>query len=353
MLTLGRFSGLVRRLYDVEDAAAVPVAFADLATAAVRCANASYNRIVVDAGGVEVARSRGIRVPSVEEDPLRRHLVRHPMIARFAAVRGGVWKFSDFLTRAEYHRTDLYNEYYRRSDTQAQIACCVTWERGRFVMLALNHVGGEDFSEEDRTVIGLLQPHFERAQRIADRWAEAAAGWAAVTAVRPDPGVGVLLLARDLRPLHASPGAARLWSGGGSLPVEVREWLAEEARRAATEELAVRPPVPLRVERPEGVYRLEFRPGGERVLPVVLVRWMSRQAAGGGSGALTPREEEVLAWVAEGKTNAEIGVILGASKRTVDKHVERVLRKLGVETRAAALRLVLERRVGWGGQSSP
>jgi DNA-binding CsgD family transcriptional regulator len=52
--------------------------------------------------------------------------------------------------------------------------------------------------------------------------------------------------------------------------------------------------------------------------------------------ALTPREREVLAWVAAGKTNRDIGAILGASARTVEKHLERVYEKLGVETRTAA-----------------
>jgi DNA-binding CsgD family transcriptional regulator len=51
---------------------------------------------------------------------------------------------------------------------------------------------------------------------------------------------------------------------------------------------------------------------------------------------LTAREVEVLGWVAEGKTNPEIGIILGTSWRTVQKHVENILRKLGVETRTAA-----------------
>ena len=37
-----------------------------------------------------------------------------------------------------------------------------------------------------------------------------------------------------------------------------------------------------------------------------------------------------------GKTNGEIGVILGARARTVGKHLERIFRKLGVETRTAA-----------------
>ena len=56
---------------------------------------------------------------------------------------------------------------------------------------------------------------------------------------------------------------------------------------------------------------------------------------------LTAREAEVLHWVARGKTNRDIGDILGASPRTVTKHMEHILPKLGVETRTAAAGLVL------------
>jgi DNA-binding CsgD family transcriptional regulator len=56
---------------------------------------------------------------------------------------------------------------------------------------------------------------------------------------------------------------------------------------------------------------------------------------------LTPREAEVLFWLSEGKTNAEIGLILNSARRTVEKHVEHILEKLNVENRSAAIRLAL------------
>jgi DNA-binding CsgD family transcriptional regulator len=51
---------------------------------------------------------------------------------------------------------------------------------------------------------------------------------------------------------------------------------------------------------------------------------------------LTTRECEVLVWVARGKSNRDVGQILALSPRTVNKHLERVFVKLGVENRAAA-----------------
>ena len=51
---------------------------------------------------------------------------------------------------------------------------------------------------------------------------------------------------------------------------------------------------------------------------------------------LTAREADVLLWIANGKTNREIGQILEMSPRTVNKHLEQVFRKLGVENRTSA-----------------
>ncbi len=58
---------------------------------------------------------------------------------------------------------------------------------------------------------------------------------------------------------------------------------------------------------------------------------------------LTLRESEVLYWVAKGKTNRDIGDILGSSPATVKKHLERIYEKLGVETRTAAAAMAMQR----------
>ncbi len=57
---------------------------------------------------------------------------------------------------------------------------------------------------------------------------------------------------------------------------------------------------------------------------------------------LTPREAEVLLWVAQGKSNAEISIITGAAEKTVKHHLTHVFEKLGVESRNAATFRALE-----------
>lgn len=56
---------------------------------------------------------------------------------------------------------------------------------------------------------------------------------------------------------------------------------------------------------------------------------------------LTGREAVILGWAAKGKTNADIAMILGISRRTVEKHFERVFEKLGVETKIAAVSVIV------------
>jgi len=57
---------------------------------------------------------------------------------------------------------------------------------------------------------------------------------------------------------------------------------------------------------------------------------------------LTEREMEVLAYVAMGKTNPEIAIILQLRARTVSKHLEHIFARLGVETRTAAAAMAFE-----------
>lgn len=63
--------------------------------------------------------------------------------------------------------------------------------------------------------------------------------------------------------------------------------------------------------------------------------------------ALTPRESEVLLWVGRGKSNRDIADILTLSPRTVNKHLEQIYTKLGVENRAAAAALAVRTLGVW------
>ena len=66
---------------------------------------------------------------------------------------------------------------------------------------------------------------------------------------------------------------------------------------------------------------------------------VDEEADGSSSGTevpLSPREHEVADWVAQGKTNEEIAIILGISAHTVKNHLDKIFRKLGVYNRCGA-----------------
>jgi DNA-binding response OmpR family regulator/DNA-binding CsgD family transcriptional regulator len=79
---------------------------------------------------------------------------------------------------------------------------------------------------------------------------------------------------------------------------------------------------------------------GETML-LMSVRRERGSSARVSEAALTPREADVLSWLAKGKTNRDIADILGMSPRTVNKHLEHIYEKLGVETRSAAAALAV------------
>jgi len=97
-----------------------------------------------------------------------------------------------------------------------------------------------------------------------------------------------------------------------------------------------------------GVRARRVTESDQQVTIVALSRDSAQAPATGWSPpSLTARESEVLLWVSRGKTNRDIADILGMSPRTVNKHLEHIFEKLGVETRtaaAAAARHLIESR---------
>jgi DNA-binding NarL/FixJ family response regulator len=123
------------------------------------------------------------------------------------------------------------------------------------------------------------------------------------------------------------------------VPPAVLGWLRDQARKAADA-------APLTIAR--GAKRLTFalHASTDDDQWLVVLREASDQAmieAMSLAFRLTAREAEVLYWVVKGKTNRDIGDILGLSPRTVTKHLEHVFQKLGVETRTAAAGLAISR----------
>lgn len=286
--------------------------------------------------------------PAVDvADELRRaferHIPEHPLIAHYQRTSDcRAHKISDFLTLRQFHRLALYNEFYRRVDVEHQMAFPLPSRPPIVIGIALNR-SRLDFSERDRLVLDLLRPHLVQAYRNAEAVTRLREKLAEVRQVVEALPLGVVALRRD-RHVGFMTERARRWLAeyfGGELrparrlPASVEAWARHQERLLRADDVPP-PRQPLVVERDgqrlvlrllsddsESLLLLEEQPVALRAQPL--------EALG-----LTRREAEVLAWVAEGKTNAEVATILGLSPRTVQKHLEHIYLKLGVETRTAA-----------------
>ncbi len=158
-------------------------------------------------------------------------------------------------------------------------------------------------------------------------------------------GHAVLVLAPDATLSWHTPRARR-WleqyfpDESVALPHAIRTW-ALDARAAATSE-----PTPMLSSAVVAGRRLHIQPLGRADAGELLLLLTERDSDQTTESLmhslnLTSREAEVLLWAAKGKTNRDIGEILGISPRTVNKHLDHVYEKLGVETRTAAAALAM------------
>lgn len=120
-----------------------------------------------------------------------------------------------------------------------------------------------------------------------------------------------------------------------SLSQELKYWLQHNPQ--AQQKLKLE-----KLDLPLSVVFIEKRAPQEFLLKLVTDVVVSDQELFQTKLSLTVREAEVLHWIASGKTNREIGEILSISPRTVNKHLEQVFQKIGVENRTAAASVALK-----------
>jgi DNA-binding CsgD family transcriptional regulator len=243
-------------------------------------------------------------------------LDEHPVCRRHQQGYVGALKLSDFVTLREYRRSRLWNEWYHLYPTTRVLNLALRaplWHTRTFMFDRAER----DFTERDRTVLELLAPHLDRICRDVAMRRRLAAALAGLERASERESRGVVLVGHRHELELVSPPARRLLreffaTNGESLPHEVTEWLDD-----GTGPLVVR----------RGERRLRIERSGDALL--LEEAWI-------GPG-LTAREQQVLSWVARGKTNAEVAEVLWLSPGTVRKHLENAFAKLGVRTRTAAV----------------
>lgn len=251
-------------------------------------------------------------------------------------------KFSDFLSQRQLMATGLFNEYYRKLGTRFQMY--FPFDAGGPFGLGISiNRRAKDFNETDRAILNLLIPHYRQAHANVSLLEQERHLRSLLADAQSVSGEGTLVANRGGRVDWVSRQARNLLCAYLDFEVEVGRRLPELLRRwCEAEPLAVESPSrPLRLTAARGT--LILRIAAHREDQVVL--FFREQPLAESSlpvPRLTSRENEVLSWLAQAKSNAEIAVILGLSVRTVGKHLENIFAKLGVENRAAAMRLFLD-----------
>ncbi len=283
--------------------------------------------------------------PSVERTTaFEQHIREHPLIMRHQKTRDDrAIKIADILTRSQFHRLGIYNEFFRPLSVEHQMAFCLPAPPDITIGIALNRTR-RDFSDRERLCLNVLRPHLAQAYRNAEAVTQMQGQLALVRHTLEKLDQGVVVLTRDGRITLANAQAIQWLAdyfgsrslSGMRLPENLRRWVSHQETLLAAKDAVPPPQKPLVVERK--AKRLVVRHQCESAQCVLLFDEQQTEYSPQALErfGLSRRESEVLIWVAQGKTNIEIGMILGLSPRTVQKHLERIYQKLGVENRTSA-----------------
>jgi DNA-binding CsgD family transcriptional regulator len=242
----------------------------------------------------------------------------HPVCSRHNRGDFRALKLSDFLSLKELRTRRVYALWFRPWGVGHELNVAIPsppWHTKTFLF---DRSPGQDFKERDRLVLDLLQPHFGRLWRGARTRRQLRAALEGLQWASEQDARGVILVAPDGLIELASPPAARFlrdYFGQANqieVPASLVDWLDSDSSSFVCR---------------RGAHRLTVTRSGS-----TLLLEETRDELG-----LTARERQVLAWVARGKTNAEVAEMLWVSPTTIRKHLENVYAKLGVHTRTAAV----------------
>jgi DNA-binding CsgD family transcriptional regulator len=245
---------------------------------------------------------------------------------------------SDFVGWEEWRQREIFREAFGPLGIGESLSFIVQSTTLTQIFFVLNRAL-PDFTPRDRAICELLRPHLAQAFDNAQAFTETRAIAALATGALAELSHGVLIadLTGHLR--HGNDLAIELLDRyfpapaqqPRRLPPAVTTWLEEQQAGD------LRPHHPLRVEQENRTLVIRFARREEGYLLLLSERGAEPDARRLEKFGLSPREAEVLYWVTQGKSNSQVAAILNISPRTVDKHLENIFGKLGVDARGPAM----------------
>ena len=283
---------------------------------------------------------------------LERGFGHHPLYRYYLQTGDGrAQKTTQIMTRSQFRNYCASDEFPRQLGAKFQMGIFFAAGPTAVTTVLMTH-GQRDFSERERALLNRLYPHLVQAYRNTASLNRFCRGVDELVEMLEGPTSSVIVLNGTGR-VRRWTEQAKTWiaqycrtpfpAEADRLPDCFAEWYQRQLAQVARETLLPAARDPLLVEKNGRQLTVQFIPDHFRDEHLLLLNEKRQDSSWSALGryGLTPRESEVLAWVAKGKTNAEVGAILEMSARTVQKHLQRVYEKLGVEGRtAAAMRLV-------------
>jgi DNA-binding CsgD family transcriptional regulator len=312
----------------------------------------------LERGSRRVVGRKGESLSEADRAAFDRHFREHPLVRFHSSHPGGpTQRISDCMNVSTFRNSALHADYYRRIGINHVMALPLRIDNANVISVVFNR-SRSNFKDHERAVLDAVRHPLAALYRNLAAREEVGFGLRCISELAADGGWEMIRVALSGRMLDASPTALRLlgrffpeYASGprANLPAALFTWLTRSRHWA--------------LERPVIDYRphfalshlgsrltVHFVPdpdnAGAGFLLLKAVR-LDLRAAHLTQLPLTEREREVLALVAAGKTNREIATVLAISARTVQKHLEHIFQKIGVETRTAAAVLALSTADGY------
>jgi DNA-binding CsgD family transcriptional regulator len=277
-----------------------------------------------------------------------RHFREHPLVRYHSTHPGGpTQRITDCISPRDFRDSLVFADYYRRIGIKHVMALPLRIDDVTVVSVVF-HRSGANFGDVDRAVIDILRPPLAALYRTIMAREEARLGQASLKRIAARAGWYTAKVKSDTCLIDVSPDTVQMLqhsfrdapkSERGEPPAALRQWLRRRSVNWGLEWFYPGTAAPYVIMRGGLKLTVHFIPDPLTPARGELVMRRERAAMGSdelGALPLTRREREVLAILASGKTNDEIASVLAISPRTVQKHLEHVFDKLGVETRMAA-----------------
>jgi DNA-binding CsgD family transcriptional regulator len=278
----------------------------------------------------------------------------HPLAAKIDFSNPGELglSFRQYVTREEYQGSKFLQEVHQGRGMEDGLFGLLAHGNGRTTMvMIIRHVGA--FSPEERQIFDALLLTSRLVADLIARQNVQNQVKCFYTQHSPRSAQALFLLKDGKELLPYNHCAVRLSEAAWSedqpvfrLSPEDQEALAMCLEKAWSDPLCTCFGE-VEIDLGEGRKKVSALYGGETETWLILCLADERQAAEDAIQAmLTRRQREIMEWIAEGKTSAETAIILDISPRTVEKHLEAVFQRLGVENRITAVRRYLEMKSG-------